>query len=238
MPNRDTIKSEIDELVKIGNGIFENWKDKKLTPDIQEYQVWYTKSLRTIQTLLPKRLEEFKSYYEPQEIKHLNILTYKISYFLRGAIPVSKFDHIESARLSLNMQIGILRSIHDNIDSILFNLEDSILYEYESDELAAAYKIFLINIRAAGALAGVIIEKHLKKIILHNQLSLKKSNPGINDLAQALKDNGVIDTPIWRKIGYMADIRNYCDHKKEREPKEEEVQTLLDDTNWLISNIN
>ena len=40
--------------------------------------------------------------------------------------------------------------------------------------------------------------------------------------------NDVIDTPEWRKIQYLGDIRNMCDHGKDREPNKEEITDLID----------
>ncbi len=43
-----------------------------------------------------------------------------------------------------------------------------------------------------------------------------------------LKKDGIIDTPLWRQIQRLGDIRNLCDHNKEREPTREDVQELID----------
>jgi len=42
-----------------------------------------------------------------------------------------------------------------------------------------------------------------------------------------LKDNNVIDTATWRFIQHLGDLRNLCDHNKDRDPKKEEVDDLL-----------
>ena len=42
-----------------------------------------------------------------------------------------------------------------------------------------------------------------------------------------LKDNDVIDTPTWRFIQHLGDLRNLCDHNKDRVPKKEEVDDLI-----------
>jgi hypothetical protein len=47
---------------------------------------------------------------------------------------------------------------------------------------------------------------------------LTKKEPTISDLNDALKGANVIDTPDWRFIQNLADLRNLCDHNKTTEP--------------------
>ena len=46
---------------------------------------------------------------------------------------------------------------------------------------------------------------------------IRKKNPAISDLNDHLKNCGIIDVPIWRKIQFLGDLRNLCDHNKHRE---------------------
>ncbi|MCK6463160.1 MAG: hypothetical protein L6Q29_05095, partial [Candidatus Pacebacteria bacterium] len=47
--------------------------------------------------------------------------------------------------------------------------------------------------RAAGALAGVVLERHLGQVCENHGLKITKKNPGIADLNNALKESDVID---------------------------------------------
>ncbi len=94
-----------------------------------------------------------------------------------------------------------------------------------------------INLRAAGSLAGVVIEHYLQKVAKNHHISIRKKYPTIGDLNDPLKNEKVIDTPTWRKITYLADIRNICAHKKEAEPTKEQVSELINGADWLIKNI-
>ena len=60
----------------------------------------------------------------------------------------------------------------------------------------------------------------------HN-ITTRKNNPAISDFNDLLKNGGVLDTPSWRQIQRLGDIRNLCDHNKEREPTKEEVEELI-----------
>jgi hypothetical protein len=82
-------------------------------------------------------------------------------------------------------------------------------------------------IRAAGAVTGVVLEKHLAHVCSLHTLKSRKAHPSIAEFNQLLKDNDIIDTPAWRFIQHLGDIRNLCDHGKEREPTKEEVYELI-----------
>ena len=65
-------------------------------------------------------------------------------------------------------------------------------------------------------------------------MKIKKKNPTINDLNEPLKNAGIFELATWRKIAYLADIRNNCAHKKDSEPTKEQVLELIEGANWLI----
>ncbi|MCH7787417.1 MAG: hypothetical protein IIC22_07890, partial [Chloroflexi bacterium] len=43
-----------------------------------------------------------------------------------------------------------------------------------------------------------------------------------------LKSAGVVDIPDWRFIQRLGDLRNLCDHNKDREPTKDEINELID----------
>jgi len=75
--------------------------------------------------------------------------------------------------------------------------------------------------------AGVVLEAHLQRVATNHSVSISKKDPTISDLNDPLKAASVYDTPTWRKIQHLADLRNLCDHKKSREPTETEVRDLI-----------
>ena len=92
-------------------------------------------------------------------------------------------------------------------------------------------------VRGAGAIAGVVLEGHLLQVCTNHKIKVTKKNPTINDLNELLKSKDVIDTPIWRKIQYLADLRNRCCHNKEEDPKKEEIINLIKGVDEIIKNI-
>jgi hypothetical protein len=127
--------------------------------------------------------------------------------------------------------------VQDRIDSVLNDIEGELYAELQDNELAVARQLTKVNVRAAGALAGVVIEGHLQKVAATRGVKITKKNPTIADLNDPLKAAGVIDLPTWRKIGYLADLRNLCSHKKDTDPTKEQVAELIQGAEWLSKNV-
>jgi hypothetical protein len=70
----------------------------------------------------------------------------------------------------------------------------------------------------------------------NRNIDIKKKNPTIADYNDALKD-AAYDTIEWRKIQRLADLRNLCDHNKDREPTREEIEELVSGTEKIIKTI-
>jgi hypothetical protein len=96
-------------------------------------------------------------------------------------------------------------------------------------ELAAARELLKKGfLRGAGVIAGVVLEGHLSQVCFNHQVTIKKKSPTISDFYDLLKNNDVLDVPQWRLMQRLGDLRNLCGHKKEREPKKDEVTELID----------
>lgn len=104
--------------------------------------------------------------------------------------------------------------------------------EIEAAEMLARHKFA----RAAGAIAGVVIEKNLAQVCINHALPITKKNPTIADFNEALKTASVIDIPQWRFVQHLADIRNLCDHSKAG-PKPEQVMDLLAGTKKITKTL-
>lgn len=81
--------------------------------------------------------------------------------------------------------------------------------------------------RGAGAVAGVVLEKHLSEVCDNHNVKILKKNPTINDYNQSIKDADIIEVKDWRFIQRLADLRNLCDHDKKVEPKQEDIEELI-----------
>ncbi|MBU1014086.1 MAG: hypothetical protein KKG99_13890 [Bacteroidetes bacterium] len=138
----------------------------------------------------------------------------------------------------MEQQIEILNSCLDIIDSKLADIEGILQSELFENELETAKDILKKkHIRVAGALAGVTLESHLKKVCKNHNLKFRKPNPTIVDFNEELKKQESIDLTTWRLIQRLGDIRNLCVHAKEREPTKDEVEDLIRGCEKLIAEL-
>ena len=72
---------------------------------------------------------------------------------------------------------------------------------------------------------------------LNHDVKVPKKNPTISELNLVLKQASVYDTPTWRKIDYLGDIRNLCSHKKAVAPTLEQIEELILGVNWAVKNV-
>ena len=243
MNTKESIRNEIEALYSGGQKMGRKFLNKEKGHNFYfKYQEWYTSASQVIRTLANERYAEFKSYYEiDPKRKGLGYETYVIQDYMKAIIPnrhnYPDFDARDRVVICFRNQLSILRSVLGNIETILESIDVQLLSELQDAELKTAHQLMKVNLRAAGALAGVVIEHHLQKVTSNHGLKIKKKSPTISDFSQLLKSEDLIDTPTWRKIAYLADIRNICSHKKEAEPTKEQVAELIDGANWLIKNI-
>ncbi len=134
-------------------------------------------------------------------------------------------------------QMQIIASLSSRIDSVLQDVTGYLFAELQDSELIAATKLKKVSLRAAGALAGVVLERHLQRAATNHSVSIRKKAPTISDLNDPLKKKGVYDVPMWRKIQLLADIRNLCSHQKAVEPTEEQVEELIAGVNSVIKSV-
>jgi len=140
--------------------------------------------------------------------------------------------------MSYQMQLSILESIKIRFESSLFDIKQVLQADLFDSELSASRELVKHGfLRGAGAMAGVVLEKHLEQVCLNHQLSVAKKSPTISDLNDLLKNNNVFDTPNWRYIQRLGDLRNLCDHNKKREPTTEELNELIDGVDKVLKTI-
>ena len=125
-------------------------------------------------------------------------------------------------------QLAIVKSVKARFDSSLFDIRQLVQADLFDSELDGAKELAKHKFtRAAGALAGVVLERHLAQVCDNHAVRVTKKAPGIADLNDALKAANVIAVPQWRFVQHLADIRNLCDHNKMSEPTAEQVDDLV-----------
>ncbi|MDP9375614.1 MAG: hypothetical protein M3Q65_24830 [Chloroflexota bacterium] len=131
-----------------------------------------------------------------------------------------------------------MESAETRLDSILADIEGVLQVRMFDDELEAADDLHRKgHHRAAGALTGVTLERHLKKVADNHQVKIAKRDPTIADLNEALKAAGVLDIPTWRFIQRLGDIRNLCSHHKGHDPSKDDVTDLIAGTRKIVKTL-
>lgn len=205
------------------------------------YEIWYSESLALIRFVLPDRADDFQGYYDK---KNEDCLKKSITYtpprreeirFDYGYVPAQQVDY---ARSLFENQLAILKSAQRRFNSSLFDLKFLVQADVFDNELDAAEELLKKGFaRAAGAVAGVVLEGHLETVCENHSVKISKSKPTIADYNEALKNANIIEMPDWRRIQFLGDIRNLCDHKKKDDPKKEEIEDLIAGVKKIMKNI-
>ena len=166
--------------------------------------------------------------------KHINRVTYNIQDWLNGVKANLDWNHeaIFDDFMAMSMrffnQLAILKSVEARFNSSLFDVKQFVQADLFDSELDTAGELANHGfLRAAGAVAGVVLEKHLGQVVDNHNIKTRKKSPTISDFNNLLKGDGILDVPSWRKIQRLGDIRNLCTHDGEREPTRDEVDELI-----------
>lgn len=206
------------------------------------YEIWYSECLRVIKQLLPDRLDDFKRQYErARNRKTADFGTYVIEDYMIG-LRVTFGGEVKvdskAAIPKLQNQTAILAAAGARFKSSLFEIRQLVQADLFDSEIASARELHKNKFfRAAGAVAGVVSEKHLAQVCSDHDVKIAERNPGIGDFNEALKAAGTIDVPQWRHISMLGDIRNICDHNKQKEPTESQVADLIDGADKILKTI-
>lgn len=216
----------------------------KTLPSFKEhYQAWYSEALALLRQLLPDRVDDFKRLYEkPKNRKDITFENYHIEDYLQG-LRVTRFgsDVVVDSSAAIprfTQQYAMLVAAQKRFESSLFEIRQLVQADLFDSEIDASKELLKNKFaRAAGAVAGVVLEKHLLQVAKDHKVTISKKNPGISDLNDALKSATVIDMAQWRFVQHLGDLRNLCDHNKKKEPTEAQVSDLIDGVSKVMKTI-
>ncbi|CAJ4328815.1 Uncharacterised protein [Burkholderia pseudomallei] len=265
--NIDRFKGDLAKLIKLGNELHmsmrlscfpdefkaqlkKRLKDKtdefiKSLPSFDtEYQRWYSEALALLRQVLPDRVGDFCRHYEkPKTRKDIAYDNYTIEDYLQGlnvtrGIYKDKVVGRDAAIPHFRQQLAIVDAVQGRFESSLFDIRHMVQADLLDSELEAAEHLAKVKFfRAAGAVAGVVLERHLGEVCADRKITIGKKNPTISDFNEALKAGSVIDIPQWRFIQHLGDIRNICDHAKTPDPTPEQVTDLLAGVKKIIKTV-
>lgn len=231
----ESLREKVENLVKSNQGGFE-----------ENYQRWYTESHVLIKQLLPDRLTEFESLYQGDgRRKNINAQTYNIQDWMNGTRAAEsysgagrQFNDSVIVFMRHRTQLEILKAVQTRFTSSLFDIKQIVQADVFDSELDAARELARHGfLRASGAVAGVVLERHLGQVAENHNVKSRKKNPTIGDFNDLLKDGAVLDVPSWRQIQRLGDIRNLCTHNKQREPTRDEVEELVSGADKIVKTL-
>lgn len=198
------------------------------------YELWYSEALSIVAQVLPERREQFEACYSTSRwppVQEMTAAHYTIADYCLGLVAcadnVPLFDHDEMLQNLFWRQFAILSAAHKRVNSNFSDIKGAIEAEVLDDELDVARDLLgKQHLRSAGAIAGVVLERHLKHLGRANNVALRPRMT-LTPLNDALKASGVYDQVQWRNIQVLGDIRNICAHDSYREPTRDEVEQLI-----------
>lgn len=243
MKDYTEIKNEINQLIELGGKICLALEPNKnsgcsdINFFLSNYETWYTKAVVVIKQITPDRIQDFTLLYSNPKRKDLEVGTYCISDALRTIRHSNGRYGPWTAQYCVFSQLNMLRACLEKFDSKLYDLQTILQADIFDSEIESAKHLLKMGFsRAAGAICGVVLEKHFRGVCGSRGIAMRKKNPTIADYNDALKDCAY-DTVEWRRIQRLGDIRNLCDHSKDREPTKDEVEELISGTDRVTKTI-
>lgn len=229
-------------LLRFLDFIGDSWDLQRET--MKNYEKWYAMSLLFVQQYVPEKQNEFTSYYsvtrnDELSIKELLQFKRRKEDYIRGSDLqetvasfkgevlrdfIGKFDRQRHILLTIP---GIVKIKELSIRGIIFTT----FIDREIDE--AVYLFEKGHPRAAGAIAGVALEQHLRFLCDKYDLDYGKKDT-IEPLVQKLYKNEKIDRTQLTQIQHLASIRDKCDHPSEISASE--VKELIERVKKILNN--
>src|SRR5258706_12897774 len=163
MSTADKVRAHIATLVAEGEALI---KAAQLPGDppsfARRYQAWYTQTVRVVEQVAPDRLPEFEAYHGDGEYSYgsVPLSAWNMRHCLSaGVLNANSYNRLT---IVLTNQIGILASLDTRIESFAADLRAQFVSDLSNAELATAEELKATSLRAAGAIAGVVLESHLQ----------------------------------------------------------------------------
>jgi hypothetical protein len=243
----DELKAEGQKVLEIGSNLWVEEAKRLRAKDTSafalltashKYQEFYSKAYNIIKFSTPHQLQEFQALHNAPHKK--GVASHTVSDHFSGMGPAiwDRDQAGNTALLMFNRQLSILKAALTILDSAVWNISTELQGALFDNELATASELAKAgHLHAAGALAGVTLERHLDSICIAHKVSLKKTKPTLADYNEALKAAGVCDVIVWRRVQGLADIRNLCVHKGEREPTKDDVNDLISGVTKIVKSL-
>lgn len=199
---------------------------------IRSYHEWYAACLPLVEANMPSRLKEFTLLHH---VETRGKTTGGIYHLLsQGWIDFKAQTQIANRITQMG---AIVASLPAYLEGRLSDLELDIAHLYVNDQLDEAEALLKANFtRAAGAIAGVLLERHLRLLCDKHQPPIKypPKKATISILNERLRDNSVYDAAQGRKVQWMGNVYNKCSHAGS-EPLATDVADLIAEVRKFVA---
>ncbi|GGC69787.1 hypothetical protein [Haloferax sulfurifontis] len=237
----DKIEKLVDEIVSINGVLYDlahdsTSHDGKIRLDSidwatvdkvdERYEIWYNQALTLVSEYISNREDDFRKVYTGMDdFIHFDDKEYMKADAYTGLL-----------RRLVSRQKNILLSIPPKLEVERLKVRKGISDEIISDELYQAKSLWDDgNLRAAGVVTGVALERHLLTLceVSDRDMDFNYSD-GIRSLAETLYLAGEITDTKKGQLGYLAEIRADCAHANEDEPDKREVERLIQQAEDIV----
>lgn len=247
MTNKDELEEKIDELVseieEINSTLYNlaqnSTSGKKIKTDRvdwakvdeldRKYELWYTQAFTLVSEYIPERRADFReAYSDIDEFLHFDGMEYTKADRYCGIL-----------RRVVSRQKNLLLSIPPKLEAERLKVRRSVSDEIITEELYQAKTLWDDgNIRAAGVVAGVALERHLLTLceVSEREMDYEYSD-GIRSLTETLYNADEITQTTKGQLEYLSDIRNDCAHANNEEPDDRDVERLIEQAEDLVRDI-
>lgn len=206
------------------------------------YDAWYSTALRVVGRVLPDRLDDFVVQYRNDKRRQVDYLTYTVSDYLLDLKTTDGDAVLVDARAGLpkmQRQVAILKAARQCFASTLARHAELLRAELLDGALEAAGALLRQgHRRAAGALAGLVLERHLAGVCETHGLKLHRKRPSIADSTEALEQAGLLEAAQRRLVQHLAQLRELCERKGEGDPSREDVAELLAGVGRVVKTVS
>ncbi|TVT88749.1 hypothetical protein [Haloferax volcanii] len=213
-------------------GMSRGWKNLKPETATKQqkalttYESWVNSTRPLVVEFLPERLDEFDKMRD----EFVDIVTLQI------AAPDHPARSMNRAAQLISQQKGIVQSIPDKVEIELLASRKSISRDIAKSEVLRGEQLLEEgDIRPAGVIAGVALERHLITLCSSAEQDVEYDRmDGISSLAKSLSQAGVISDDDMRLLDWMGGVRNKCSHASDEEPKRTEVKRMIREADEFI----
>lgn len=224
-PTIEVIAKKVNEVVRQGSHVLAGaGGPSDVVAIIRKYHVWYATCLGLVEANMPSRVTELVSKNSEVDLSESVICASP------NAADATLRLAAQKLRGNLAQISGIVASVPAYLEARLHNLELAVASAYVTEQIGEAEILLRAgHVRAAGAIAGVLLERHLRLLCDQHSppIPYAVDKATIAKLNDPLRDAGVYNISQWRNVQRMADIRNQCAHAGIVDPRTEDVRDLI-----------